>query len=173
MLDERMEAALNEQINKEWYSAYLYKSMQAWFEGKAMAGMAGWMRVQTMEELCHGMIMYNYVVERGGRVKLTAVDGPETDWANPLAIFEHALEHERFVTSRINGLVDLAIELRDHATNQFLQWFVAEQVEEEASADDICGKLRFMADAPGGIYQLDKELATRVFTLPTPAVGIV
>ena len=173
MLNEKMEAALNEQINWELYSAYLYKSMEAHFKAENMAGMAAWMQIQTKEELCHAMIMFNYVIERGGRMKLAAINGPETAWASPLAAFEQAYEHEQHVTARIGALVDLAIQLKDHATNQFLQWFVAEQVEEEAGASEIVGKLKLMQDAPGGLYQLDKELGTRVFTVPPLAVGIV
>lgn len=173
MLDERMEAAINEQIKWELYSAYLYKSMEAYFLSQNMDGMATWMRAQTKEELAHAMIMYTYIVERGGRVRLAAIDGPEVDWPSALAVFEQAYEHETQVTARIGALVDLAIEIKDHATNQFLQWFVAEQVEEEASADAVVGKLKLMADAPGGLYQLDKELGTRVFTVPSPAIGIL
>ena len=173
MLHERMEAALNEQIKWELYSAYLYKSMEAYFQAENMPGMASWMRVQTKEEVCHAMIMFAHVIERGGRVKLAAIDGPEVDWKSPLAVFEQAFAHEQQVTARINALVDTAIELKDHASNQFLQWFVTEQVEEEASASAVVGKLKLMQDAPGGLYQLDQELSTRVFNLPAAALGIV
>jgi ferritin len=173
MLHERMEAAINEQIKWELYSAYLYKSMEAYFEAENMVGMAAWMRAQTKEELCHAMIMFSHVIERGSRIKLAPIDGPETEWASALAVFQHALEHEQQVTARINALVDTAIELKDHATTQFLQWFVTEQVEEESAASAVVGKLKLMQGAPGGLYQLDQELGTRVFTMPTPAVGIV
>ena len=106
-------------------------------------------------------------------MKLAAIDGPEVDWKSPLAVFEQAFAHEQQVTARINALVDTAIELKDHASNQFLQWFVTEQVEEEASASAVVGKLKLMQDAPGGLYQLDQELSTRVFNLPAAALGIV
>jgi len=173
MLHERMEAAINEQITWELYSAYLYKSMEAYFESENMVGMAAWMRVQTKEELCHAMIMFSHVIERGSRIKLAAIDGPETEWTSALAVFEHALAHEQQVTARINALVDTAIELKDHASTQFLQWFVTEQVEEESAASAVVGKLKLMQGAPGGLYQLDQELGARIFAMPTPAVGIV
>ena len=169
MLDQRMQDALNGQINAELYSAYLYLSMSAQFADLGMAGGQNWMHVQFQEELFHVQKFFDYVIERGGRVRLEAIDRPEQDWASPLAMFEAALEHEGKVTAWINELADLALELRDHATLQELQWFIAEQVEEESSADDMCRKLRLVKDAPGGLYEVDKELATRVYTPPAAA----
>ena len=169
MLDKRMQDALNGQINAEFYSAYLYLSMSAQFADLGMAGGQNWMHVQFQEELIHAQMFLDYVAERGGRVLLGAVDQPEQTWPSALAMFEHALAHEQKVTGLINALADLALELRDHATLQKLQWFIGEQVEEEATADDMVKKLRLVQDAPGGLYEVDKELAARIFTPPAVA----
>jgi ferritin len=166
MIGEKMQDALNEQINAELYSAYLYLSMVAYFESVSLPGFANWMRVQTQEELTHAMKIYDYVNERGGRVTLKSIGEPPTEWKSPLAAFEDAYKHEQKVTGLINGLVNLAIEEKDHAANMFLQWFVNEQVEEENNADTIVRKLKLMADAPGGIYMIDNEMGQRVFTPP-------
>jgi ferritin len=164
MISKKMEQALNEQINAELYSAYLYLSMAAYFESQDLPGFGNWMRVQTQEEMMHAMKIYDYVHERGGRVLLQAIAQPATEWDSPLAAFEVTYEHEQAVTGRINDLVDLAIKEKDHATNSFLQWFVTEQVEEEKSAHEMVQKLKLMADAPGGMYMLDCEMGKRVFT---------
>jgi ferritin len=140
--------------------------MAAYFETINLKGFANWMRVQTQEELVHAMKFYDFIVERGGKAVLSAIEGPRTEWPSPLAVFEHAYEHEQKVTGLINDLVDLAISEQDHATNNFLQWFVAEQVEEEASADEVVQKIKLMGDASGGLFMLDRELAQRVFTPP-------
>ena len=166
MLSKKMEKALNEQVNAELYSAYLYLSMEAYFQAQNLSGFANWMRVQTQEEVAHAMKIYDFIIERGGRAVLKAIEGPQTEWDGPLAVFEAVCEHEQKVTGLINNLVDLAISEKDHATNSFLQWFVNEQVEEEASADDNVQKLKMMKDAPGGMFMLDRELAQRVFTPP-------
>lgn len=166
MIGKKMQDAFNEQINAELYSAYLYLSMVAYFESVKLPGFATWMRVQTQEEVMHAMKIYDYVNERGGRVILKSIGEPQTEWESPLAAFEAAYEHEQKVTGLINGLVNLAIEEKDHAANMFLQWFVNEQVEEEGSADTIVQKLKLMADAPGGMYMLDNEMGQRVFTPP-------
>ena len=166
MLDQRMQDALSGQINAELYSAYLYLSMSAQFAELGMSGGQNWMHVQFQEELSHAQKFFDYVVERGGRVLLEAIDKPDREWPTALAIFEHALEHEHKVTGLINSLADLALELRDHATLQELQWFIGEQVEEEATADDMVKKLRLVQGAPGGLYEIDKELAARVFVPP-------
>lgn len=168
MLSSKMEQALNSQINAEYFSSYLYLSMAAYFDSINLVGMANWMRVQAQEEMVHVMKFFDYVSERNGRVSLTAIDGPPTEWASPLAAFEAALAHERHVSSLINKLVDLALAESDHASNNFLQWFVAEQVEEEATADGIVQQLRLVKDAPGGIFLLDRELGQRTF-VPPPA----
>jgi len=166
MISEKMQEALNEQVNAELYSAYLYLSMVAYFESENLHGFATWMRVQTQEEVMHAMKIYDYVNERGGRVTLKSIAEPPTEWKSPLAAFEAAYQHEQKVTGLINGLVNLAIEEKDHAANMFLQWFVNEQVEEENNADTIVQRIKLMADAPGGMYMLDNEMGQRVFTPP-------
>jgi ferritin len=166
MISKKMEKALNDQVNAELYSAYLYLSMEAYFHSLNMSGFANWMRVQTQEEVAHAMKIYGFINERSGRVTLKAIEGPQTKWDSPSAVFKAIYEHEQKVTGLINNLVDLAIKEKDHATNAFLQWFVNEQVEEEASADAIIQQLKMMKDAPGGIFMLDRELGQRVFTPP-------
>ena len=166
MLKKKMENALNKHLNAEFYSSYLYLSMAAYFESINLKGFASWMRVQAQEELVHAMKFYDFIIERGGKAVLSSIEGPQTKWQSPLAIFEHAYKHEQKVTGLINNLVDLSIADQDHATNNFLQWFVAEQVEEEASADEIVQQLKMMENAPGGIFMFDRELGQRVFTPP-------
>jgi ferritin len=170
MISKKMEEALNGQVNAELYSAYLYLSMESYFKSLNLNGFANWMRVQTQEELMHAMKIYDFVNERGGRIILKAIEGPETEWDSPLAVFEAVYVHEQKVTGLINDLVDLAIKEKDHATNTFLQWFVNEQVEEESSADEVVQQLKMMENAPGGMFMLDRELGQRVFT-PPAAVG--
>ena len=167
MIDEKMQDALNKQLNAELYSSYLYLSMAAYFQGVNLGGFANWMRVQAQEELSHAMKFYDYVNERGGRVALQAVEAPPSEWDSPLAVFEHVYQHEQKVTGLINKLVDLAIEARDHATNNFLQWFVSEQVEEEDSADEVVQRLKLVGDDPSGLFMIDRELAQRVFVAST------
>jgi len=166
MIGEKMQNALNAQINAELYSAYLYLSMVAYFESTSLPGFANWMKVQTQEEVSHAMKIYDYLNERGGRVTLKSIAEPPREWKSPLDAFEAAYRHEQKVTGLINALVNLAIEEKDHAANIFLQWFVNEQVEEEKSADEIVRKLKLMADAPGVVYMLDNELGRRIFTPP-------
>ncbi|KPK35822.1 MAG: ferritin [Phycisphaerae bacterium SG8_4] len=166
MISKKMEEALNEQVNAELFSAYFYLSMESWFKSKNLNGFANWMRVQTQEEMTHAMKIYDFIDERGGRITLKAIEGPQTEWDSPLAVFEAVYEHEQKVTGLINDLVDLSIKEKDHATNSFLQWFVSEQVEEEASADAAVQQLKMVESAPGGMFMLDRELGQRVFTPP-------
>jgi len=166
MLNERMEKALNDQINAEVYSGYLYLSMSSYFSDKNLPGFASWMRVQAQEELAHAMKFYDFIDGRRGRNSLQSIPAPQSNWESTLGVFEQVLEHEIGVTNRINKLVDLSIELSDHATNNFLQWFVAEQVEEEASADEIIQRLKLVGGDGAGIFMLDTELATRTFVMP-------
>jgi ferritin len=168
-MDKKMQDALNKQLNAEIYSAYLYLSMSAYFHSINLDGFANWMRVQWQEELAHGLKFYDYVNERGGRVILEPVESPPSEWGSPLAVFENVYQHEQKVTGMINKLVDLAVETKDHATNNFLQWFVAEQVEEEASADEVLQKLKLVGDDASGLFMIDRELAQRVFVPPTAA----
>lgn len=166
MLSPTIEKALNDQVNAEMYSAYLYMSMNAYFESLNLKGFANWMQVQAQEEMMHAMKFYAYINDRGGRVLLQKIDEPPHDWHCSLAVFEESLKHEQYVTGLINNLVNLAIDERDHATNNFLQWFVAEQVEEESSVSDIVNKLKFVVDDASGLFMLDRELAARVFVPP-------
>lgn len=161
MLSDKMQEAFNDQINAETYSAYLYWSMAAWFESQNLAGMATWMKVQAQEEMTHAQKFYDFIHERGGTVKLKAIDGPDTEWKSPLAVFESACAHEQKVTALINGLVETAEAESDHASKIFLNWFVTEQVEEEAHADEIVQKLKMIGEMPGGVYMMDKELGQR------------
>jgi len=164
MLSERMLEALNKQVNAELYSAYLYLSMGAYFESVNLKGFANWMRIQAQEELMHAMKFFDYINERGRRVKLEAIEKPPTEWNSPLDVFEATYKHEVNVTNMINNLVNMAIEEKDHATYNMLQWFVAEQVEEEASADEIRQQLKFIGEEGRGILMLDRELGQRTFT---------
>jgi ferritin len=161
-----MEKALNEQINAELYSSYLYLAMSAHFGDENLNGFANWMRIQAQEELMHAMKFFDHIAERDGQVKLQTIKGPEGTWKSPQEIFEAAFELEKYITGRINDLVTLAIKENDHATNNFLQWFVAEQVEEEASANGIVQQLKLIGKNSGGIFHLDMELGKRSFTAP-------
>ncbi len=169
MLSENMEKALNEQVKWEYYSAYLYLSMSAYFEDKGLPGFASWMRVQEQEERFHAEKFFGYVNERGGRVILETIEAPPSAWDSPLKAFEDTLGHEREVTRRINALMDVAMAEKDHATTSFLHWFIDEQVEEEANVSDVLNKLKMVETAGGGLFMLDKELGARVFTPPAPA----
>jgi len=166
MLSKRMTQALNEQINKEIYSAYLYLSMSAYSTFIGLKGFANWFMVQYQEEMTHAMKIYDYINDQGGQVKLLVIEQPPTEFGSPLEMFEKTLEHEKFVTKRINDLVDLAIKEKDHASNIFLQWFVTEQIEEEANDNEIISKLKLVGKEGNGLFMIDKELAARVFTPP-------
>ena len=166
MLSKKVLAALNKQINAEIYSSYLYLSMAAYTKSLGLDGFENWFKVQAQEELVHAMKFFDYVNERGGRVTLAAIDGPPVSWKSPRGVLEATLKHEQHVTALINALVDLALSESDHATSNTLQWFVAEQVEEEASADAIRQKLALVGDKGNALYMIDRELATRVFTPP-------
>lgn len=161
MLSERLETAFNKHLNAELYSAYLYFSQSAWFKSKGLEGCAGWMNVQGLEELSHAQKFYHYIDERDGRILLQGIDTPPSEWNSPLHVFEETLGHERKVTGLINDLMDLCQDERDHAGIIFLQWFVTEQVEEEASVAKVIDQIKLLQDAPGGIYMLDKELGAR------------
>jgi len=167
MIKDKIEKALNSQINAEMYSSYLYLSMSSYFSSINLNGFATWMRVQAQEELTHAMKFYDYVIERGGRVTVKAIEAPPAEWDSPLQVFEHVYTHEQKVTGLINDLVNLAIAEKDHATTAFLQWFVTEQVEEESSADEIVQKVKLVGDQGAGLLMLDQELGQRVFTPPT------
>ena len=167
MISDKLCTALNKQINAEMYSSYLYLSMSAWFESRSLSGFANWMRVQAEEETFHAMKMFDYVHERGGKVVLEAIEQPESEWESPLAVIEAVLSHEEHVTSLINDLVDISMEVRDHAGTYFLQWYVEEQVEEEDNVGTLLDRMKMIVGDSAGMFALDMEMAKRVFTPPT------
>ena len=160
-LDPNLEAGLNKQINEEMFSSYLYLSMAAYFESVNLPGFANWMRVQTQEETLHAMMFFDYVNERNGRVLLTKIEAPRTEWKSPLDAFTEAYKHEKHISERIRVLVKQARELDDDSTDNFLQWFVAEQVEEENSTYTIVQQLKLIGDDRAGLFLIDRELAAR------------
>ena len=166
MINEKLQEAFNDQINKELYSEYLYLSMKAYFERLNLKGFVNWFNVQVQEEHAHAMGMFDYVHERGGEVELEAIDKPEIKWESPLACFEQVLSHEEFVTSRINALMDVADEVKDRAALSFLNWYLKEQVEEEANVGDVLATLRLIGDDKKALLMLDKDLSTRIFVQP-------
>lgn len=169
MINERIEKLLNEQVQKEFYSAYLYLSFEAYFTSRNLNGFAHWFRVQAMEERDHAIIFINYLNQVGGRLKLQQLDAPDWDFKSIEEIIIKQLEHERFVTKSIYIIVDQAIEEHDHKTNSFLKWFIDEQVEEEANAEQNLNKIRLVGENDGrGILMLDAEMAARVYVIPAP-----
>ena len=161
MIKESVEKSINDQINAELYSAYLYLSMAADFADKGYEGMEQWMRAQAREEKEHAMRFFDYLQERGGRVELEAIEKPKEEWESPLEAFEEALVHEKYVTERINEMADLAEKEKDRATLNMLQWFIDEQVEEEDSTETIVNKLKMVEDSPSGLMMLDSKLGER------------
>jgi ferritin len=166
-MNSKIESAFNEQLNAELFSSYLYLSMAAYFESQNLKGMAGWMRMQAIEEHMHGMKFFDFINECGGRVTLAKIKEPKTEWSSPLDVFEESCKHESKVTGMINELVDLALNEKDHAANAFLQWFVTEQVEEESSVQEIAGQLKLVGDLGGMLFMIDRELGQRA----APAAG--
>jgi ferritin len=161
MIEKRMQDALNEQIKHELESAYLYLAMVAYFDSTSLQGMAQWMRVQTQEEIEHAMKFFDHIHDRDGRVDLFPLAKPKKEWSAPLEAFKAAYEHEQFITGKINALVKIAAEENDHAAGVLLQWFVTEQVEEEASTLKVVNLLERIGDSGHGLVMLDRELGTR------------
>ncbi len=161
MISKDMEKAINQQINRELFSAYLYLSMATYFAEENFDGMAKFMQMQAKEEVGHAMKMYGYLEEQGARVVLETIEKPDSQFAGPLDIFEKSLKHERFITKNIHNLVDQAIKEKDHATKIFLDWFVTEQVEEESSMDLIVNKLKMVGDKGHALLMLDSQLGRR------------
>ncbi len=164
MLKKEMVDALNKQINEELYSAYLYLSMAAWFDSIGLNGFSNWMMVQYKEETDHAMKFFNYLSQQGESVKLMAIKEPPNSWDSPLHAFEETLKHEQHITACINELVDLAEKLKDRATYNMLQWFIDEQVEEEANDREIIDRLKLIEGSKNGLFMLDRELAQRQYT---------
>ncbi len=166
MISKKIQKTINFQINKELYSEYLYLSMVAYLESIGLEGFANFFKIQVQEERYHAMKFFDYVNERGGRVILEAIDRPQVEFNSPVEIFETAYKHEQYVTKLINELMEVAINENDHATKSFLNWFIDEQVEEEASMDKILNQLKMIGGKGQGMLMLDKELAGRAFTPP-------
>lgn len=167
MISKKVEDALNGQINKEMFSAYLYLSMASYADLNGFKGIATWFKVQYHEEMVHAMKFFEYIISQGGSVTLRAIEQPQTDFPSPQNLFEKALDHERFVTKSINDLVDMALTEKDHATKIFLDWFVTEQVEEEQNASEILQTLKMIGDNKAALFLYDKDLGTRTVTVPT------
>ena len=169
MIKKTLEIALNEQINAEFHSAYIYLSMSSYFLSAGLGGYANWMRVQYQEELAHATRFFDYLNERGGRVRLSPIGEVQVEFSGIVDVFEKTLEHEQLVTCMIDHLMDLSIQESDHATKSFLQWFVDEQVEEEANVDQILNNLKLIKGEGQGLLMMDREMKGRVFVNPFPA----
>jgi len=163
MISKKIEKEINEQINAEFWSAYLYLSMSAYFVSKNLPGFANWMQVQYQEEISHALKFFDYLNERGGRVNLKPIEAVKNEWNDEIEVFQETLEHEQHVTHLINNLVNSAIEEKDHASNNMLQWYVSEQVEEEANVDEILQQLILLEGNKFGLLMLDRELRQRTF----------
>ncbi len=168
-LSPAVEKALDDQIGKEIYSAHLYLSMAAFCDSISLPGFASWMKVQYQEELAHAMRFFDYVSDRGNRVRVQAIDAPPDDFRSPQDVFQRTLEHERTVSASINNIYALATEERDYATQAMLQWFITEQVEEEKTAAEILEQLKMAPDRGSELLWIDRQLATRTFVPPPPA----
>jgi ferritin len=165
-----MEEALNGQINKEFYSAYLYLAMSGYCNKINMPGAEHWFRIQYDEEIIHMTKMFNYVMQHGGNSHLMQIDEPPQDFGSLSEVFQSSLDHERFITKSINELLDIAVEEKDHATQAFLQWYITEQIEEESNVNDILSRLKLAGDNGGALMMMDEKLAQRLPPTPPPAV---
>ncbi len=170
-MDQRVYELLNDQINKELYSAYLYMSMADYYEEEGLAGYANWYMVQAAEERDHALIFRNYLHSNGQKVKLLAIDQPDKTFDSFMAPLEIGLEHEQYVTSLINDIYAAADEARDYRTKNFLTWFIDEQMEEEENAQEMIDKMKLFGSDPKGLYVLDQEYAARVYNVPSPLVA--
>lgn len=166
MIQEKIQDALNDQVAAEFYSAHIYLSMSSYLDSIDLPGAANWMRVQYREELAHAEKIFDFVIERDGRAILKGFDAPPQEWSSALGVFQAAYEHEQKVTAMIERLVELARELKDYATEIFLQWFISEQVEEEASVKAIVQQLKLVSESKNGRFMIDRELASRTFAPP-------
>jgi len=164
MASKKMMDSLNNHLNEELYSSYLYLSMSAYFEAKNLKGFANWFKIQSQEEYGHGMKFYSFIQQVGGKVTLKAIKAPKITWKSFMEVFAETLAHEKHITGLINKLVGQAIQEKDYATNNFLQWFVNEQVEEEATVEEIINKLEMIGDAKSGLFMMDRELGARALT---------
>ena len=163
VINDKVQNIINLQINKEFYSAYLYLAMSAFFDEIGLFGFANWTKVQAKEEVDHGMILFDYIIERDGKVKLEQIEAPDNDFQNPLQVFEKILEHEKFVTESINCVAQMSDDECDLATRHFINWYISEQVEEEANARDIIDRLKLFGDDCTSLYLMDKEMGGRQY----------
>jgi ferritin len=161
MISKTMQDAMNEQINKEFFASYLYLSMAAYFENRNLMGFGHWMRLQADEEHEHAMKLYDFILDRGGRVQLKAIDGPATDWKSNLEVAEEVAAHEGKVTASIHALYELALQEKDYPTQAMLQWFITEQVEEEKNATELVAKLKLIEERGTAVLMLDHRLEKR------------
>lgn len=161
--NKKVEEILNKQVNAEFWSAFMYLSMSAWFENQGLKGMANWMKVQYLEETSHAMKIYDFIISRGGKAKLAAIDAVPTEWKGITEVFEETYKHECKVTEMIHNCYNVAATEKDHATTNMLQWFIDEQVEEEQNVLEILDQLKLIGDEGQGVFMLNKELAARVF----------
>lgn len=169
MITKRMENELNKQINREFYSAYLYLSMSAYCNRINMPGAEHWFRIQYEEEEMHMTKMFDYVMQHGGEARLLQIDEPPADFNSLVEVFEASLEHEQVVTQSINELLNVAVEEKDHATQVFLQWYITEQVEEEANVADLVHRFKMAGDNSGALMMIDDKLGQRPSPAPLPA----
>lgn len=165
-MNKAIEKALNAQINFELYSSYIYMSMTGYLKSLNLNGFAHWMEIQTREELAHALKLFNYLIERGGKSVFESLDKPRESWDSPAEVFKHAYEHEQIVTGKISELIDLSIKEKDHMTNVHMQWYMNEQVEEEANVFGIYQQITFANNSPQALLMFDRELAQRVFVDP-------
>jgi ferritin len=165
-MNKKVQEALELQVNKEFYSAYLYLSMNQYFEEEGMPGMANWMYQQFLEEQFHAKKMLKYLNSRGQKAVLAQIDKPQVEWPSTMAVFKNVLEHEEEITASINNIQSIAVDEKDFATMNFLQWFIDEQIEEEENANNLIKQLELIGDNGYGLLMLDKELAQRTFTEP-------
>ena len=166
MINEKLQEAFNDQINKEFYSEYLYLAMKVYFQELNLQGFVNWFDVQVQEEHAHAMGMLNYLNERGGKIDLRVIEKPELEGTCPLTMFEQVFRHEEYVTSRINHVMDVAEEVKDRAAMHLLDWYIKEQVEEEANVGGVLATLRLIGDDKKALLILDKDLAARTFVAP-------
>jgi ferritin len=166
-MNKKINDAIGGQINKELFSAYLYLAMSGFLESQGLKGAANWMKVQAQEELFHANKFFTYIYERGGMINFPPIGEVKIAWTNIMEIYQAGLKHEQFITASINDLMSLAIAEKDFATQNFLQWFIAEQVEEEKNAEEIIQKLNLIGNDKSTLFMLDTELGTRVFIPPT------
>ena len=168
VMDKKVYELLNDQINKEFYSAYLYLSFADYYEEEGLSGFANWYEIQAQEERDHALIFRNYLHENGCKVKLGAIAQPDLEFTSHLGPLEAALEHEKYITSTINDIYDAAMEAKDWRTVKFLDWFIEEQQEEEDTADTMITRMKLFGNDAKALYDLDQENSARVYSVPTP-----